>query len=66
MCVTYVVLVFGLVTFPEFRFAGGMLTATQAVWCSESANEPHYVAEVKDAVARIDPARIPLSVHCSE
>lgn len=63
LCVTCVVLVFGLVTFPEFRFAGGMLTATQAAWCSESANEPHYVPEVKDAVACIDPARIPLSVQ---
>lgn len=63
---TYLVLVFGLVTFPQLRFAGGMLTATRAVWCSESANEPHYVPEVKDAVARIDPARIPLSVQCTE
>lgn len=63
---TYLVLVFGLVTFPEFRFAGGMLTATQAAWCSESANEPHYGPEVKDAVARIDPARIPLSAQCKE
>lgn len=62
-CVTCVVLVFGLVTFPEFRFAGGMLTATQAAWCTESANEPHYVPEVKDAVACIDSARIPLSVQ---
>lgn len=60
---TSVVLVFGLVTFPEFRFAGGMLTATQAAWCSESANEAHYVPEVKDAVACIDPARIPLFVQ---
>lgn len=60
---TCVVLVFGLVTFPEFRFAGGMLTATQAAWCTESANEPHYVPEVKDAVACIDSARIPLSVQ---
>lgn len=60
---TYLVLVFGLVTSPEFRFAGGMLTATQAAWCSDSANEPHYVPEVKDAVACIDLARMPLSLQ---
>lgn len=63
LCVTCVVLVFGLVTFPGFRLAGGMLTATQAAWCCESPNEPHYVPEVKDAVACIDRARILLSVQ---
>lgn len=57
---THPALVFGVVAFPEFRFAGGMLTTTQAAWCSESANEPHYVPQVKDAVASIDPARIQL------